>query len=126
MISRRLMAAESQAANFVFERNDKVRQTAVKGVIEEAFVKLRLVNSRRPQTYTLEFVGKLNLGVSVPDALLGVLGSYLKVQPTKAGETNREELLFESIRHKYKIIFNLGAPREYSRRNQIKPWAVTG
>lgn len=127
MIGRRLMAAESQAANFVFEKNDKVRQIAVKEVIEKAFCKLLLINNRRPQTYTLEFVGKLNLGVCVPDALLGALGSYLKVlPPIKAGETSREELLFESIRHKYKIIFNRDVFREYSRRNPIKPWAVTG
>lgn len=122
MIRRRLMAAESQAAYFVFEKNEKVRQSAVEQVIEEAFVALKLDNNRRPGMYTVEFAGKPNAGLSVPDCLLGALGRYLLVKPRKENEPDLYERMFERIRDKYKLIFDLGNGREYSRRREIKPW----
>jgi len=122
MIRRRLMAADGRAAYFVFEKNDKVRQTAIKQVIEEAFVTLKLINNRRPDMYSVEFAGKPNLGLSVPDCLLGALGRYLRVNPQKEGDLY--EPMFERIRDKYKLIFDLGSGREYSRRRDIKPWGA--
>jgi len=124
MIRRRLMAAEGRAAYFVFEKNDKVRQNAVEQVIEEAFVTLKLINNRRPETYTVQFAGKPNFGLSVPDSLLGALGRYLLVKPRKTDETDLYELIFERIRDKYKLIFDLGNTTEYSRRREIRPWAA--
>lgn len=124
MIRRRLMAAESRAAHFVFEKNDKVRQTAVEQVIKETFVTLKVMNNRRPEIYTIVFAGKPNLGLSVPDCLLGALGRYLLVQPRKEDEPDLYERMFERIRDKYKLICDVGNSREYSRRRDIKPWSL--
>jgi len=126
MITRRLMAAESQAAFFVFEKNDKVSQTAISDVISEAFVRLECKNSRRPRMYTVKFTGKPNFGLSTPDFLLGVLGRYLAIKPRKESQPDLYERMFERLRDKYKLISDLGNAQEYSRRRDIKPWDASG
>lgn len=122
MITRRLMAAESQAAIFLFEENSKVRKTAIEGVIQDAFNALKRTDNRRPETWELHFVSKPNLGVPVPDFLLGVLGLYLAAKPEKENEPNRDKLMFESLRDKYRLIYDAETMTEYSRRRDIKPW----
>lgn len=122
MIKRRLMAAESQAAIFVFEENSKVRRVAIKGVIQEAFHSLQRTDNRRPETCELNFATKPNLGVPVPDFLLGVLGLYLATKPQKENEPNRDKLMFERLRDKYRLIYDVETSTEFSRRRDIKPW----
>jgi RNA-directed DNA polymerase len=68
-------------------------------------------------------VGKPNLGMSVPDFLLGVLGKYLKSGADIEGKpVLRDKLMFERLRDKYRLIFDLDSGVEYSRRNSILPW----
>lgn len=126
MIKRRLMAAESQFAHFVFEQNDKVKQDAVRKVVTDAYVSLRKSKNRHPEAYGIEFAGKPNLGLSVPDFLLGVLGNYIESKPEKEGKPlARDKLLFERIRDKYKLILDVDGCIEYSRRRGITPWQTS-
>lgn len=126
MITRRLMAAESREAFFVFEKNDKVSQTAVKTVVNEAFTFLRTTNNRRPENCSVAFEGKPHFGLCVPDTLLYVLGRYLKAQAREVGDTNRDELMFERLRDRFKLIFDLSSGKDYSRRREIVPWRSSG
>ncbi len=123
LIKRRLMSAESRFAFIYCEKNDKVRRSAVEACVEKSFSDLKERNNRRPEAYGIEFVGKPNLGVSVPDFLLGVLGKYLNSQPAAFGQPEpRDRLMFEQLRDKYRTILDLSAWVEYTRRNPIEPW----
>lgn len=124
LLPRRLMAAESQHAHLHFEVNDKVSQTAVKACVKQTFQALSVRNNRRPLTYRVAFAGKPHLGICIPDFLLGVLGSYLKSPAPKRDDSEcRKRLMFERLRDKYRLIFDLSAGEEYSRRHPIHPWS---
>lgn len=123
VIRRRLMAAESKAAYLVFEINSKVSETSVRNCVRVAYKYLENSNNRRPKAYFVEFVGKPNPGMSVPDFLLGVLGKFLKSGADVGGTPiSRDKLMFERLRDKYRLIFDLDSGVEYSRRNSISPW----
>ena len=123
LITRRLMAAESEFAFILCEKNSKVRQTSVKACIRQAFEGLVERDDRRPKNYNVEFVTKPSLVVSVPDFLLGVLGKYLQSKPARTGMPEpRERLMFERLRDKYRLILDVATWTEYSRRRPIEPW----
>ena len=123
VIKRRLMAAESQFAWLVLEQNEKVGQPSVRKLVTDTHVDLMKTNNRHPEALAVEFVAKPNLGMSVPDFLLGVLGRYLKCGPTQEGKpTPRDVLLFERIRDKYRLILDVDTSTEFSRRRPIAPW----
>lgn len=124
VIRRRLMAAESELAILILERNDKVAENKVRDLIASAMETLRVENNRRPKAAGVKFVNKPDLGVSVPDFLLGVLGLYLGSEAHAPGKPEpRDRLLFERIRDKYRLILNVDDWTEYSRRHPIMPWA---
>ena len=124
IIKRRLMAAESQFALLYVEQNNKVAQSAIKAVVQDAFETLKAEENRRPAALSVEFVTKPNPAISVPDFLLGVLGRYLRSKPAPDGKPEpRERLTFERLRDKYRLILDVGAWTEYSRRRPIEPWS---
>lgn len=123
MITRRLMAAESQAALIVVEKNSKVSEKAVEACIEAAYMDLARRNDRRPRRIGVKFVSKPNLGIAVPDFLLGVLGKYLQPSPKNSSKNpRRDHQMFERLRDKYRLILDLAEGVEYSRRRPIEPW----
>jgi len=123
MLTRRLMAAESQLVCLFFEENSKVSQAAIRALVELAHKRLREAKNRHPIACSVEFVKKPNLGVSVPDFLLGVLGKYLQSQPGPAGRPeSRDRLMFDRLRDKYRLILDLEDWTEFSRRKPIAPW----
>lgn len=123
IIKRRLMAAESKAAYVFFETNNKVNQEAVKQAVWDAFISLRKANNRSPARCHVSIARKPDLGLSVPDFLLGVLRGYLRSKSSeRTPPYGRDELLFEQIRDKYRLIFDLDERVEYSRRRPITPW----
>ena len=123
MIKRRLMAAESQFAYLFFEQNDKVNQETVRKTVTDAHDSLKKSNNRRPMACGIDFVGKPNLGMSVPDFLLGILGRYLASGLDQDGRPPaRDKLLFERVRDKYRLILDVDNWTEYSRRRPIAPW----
>ncbi len=123
VIRRRLMAAESRAAHLVFEINSKVSETLVRNCVQAAYDHLENSDNRRPKVYSVDFVGKPNLGMSVPDFLLGVLGKYLKSGADILDKPiSRDKLMFERLRDKYRLIFDLDIGVEYSRRKPILHW----
>jgi hypothetical protein len=120
MIKRRLMAAESKFASFVFEQNDKVSQTAIREAVMDAYLSLKRSDNRHPKACYVEFAGKPNLGLTVPDFLLGVLGKHIAAAPAQEGKPlARDTLLFERIRDKYRLILDMDSNIEYSRRRPI-------
>lgn len=124
VIKRRLMAAESQYAHFCFEQNSKVSSAKIKQVVDKALAELKASNNRRPVTASVEIIKKPNPVLSVPDFLLGVLGQYLASKPlVEAGPEPRERLMFERLRDKYRLIYDLSNNIEYSRRRPIEPWS---
>jgi RNA-directed DNA polymerase len=123
MIKRRLMAAESQFAYLVFEENSKVSQTAVRDAVNTVYSSLKANNNRRPRECMIKFSGKPNLNLSVPDFLLGILGQFLRSHPdVDQSRPNRERILFESLRDKYRLILDVDTWTEYSRRREITSW----
>lgn len=124
IIRRRLMAAESQLACFLFEQNDKVSRENIRALIEAEWQKLRAEKNRHPKIIAVDFVSKPSLGTSVPDFLLGLLGKYLRSgsQRTKANVFPRDVLQFERLRDKYRLILDVDTNTEYSRRRPIPPW----
>lgn len=122
MISRRLMAAESQFAYLDIEQNDKVNQQEIKKCVQKAFDDLKESNNRRPLQFHIEFVAKPHAGVSVPDFLLGVLGKYLQLPLSQPAKPERYRLMFERLRDKFRLILTLEPWTEYSRRRPIQPW----
>jgi RNA-directed DNA polymerase len=123
MIKRRLMAAESKFARFVFERNDKVSQPAINAAVMEAFNALRKSNNRHPMNCFVDFKGKPDFGLSIPDFLLGSLKKFLELTPEKSlTKPARERLLFEQLRDRYRLILDADSWIEYSRRKPIAPW----
>lgn len=124
MLERRLMAAESQFAFFVFEKNNKVPEQKVKTTVLAAQARLQARNDRRPRGVGGEFVAKPDLRISAPDFLLGVLGRYLRSKPAALGAPEpRDRLMFERLRDKYRLILDVDAGMEFSRRRPIEPWA---
>lgn len=123
MIKRRLMASESKLCEIFIEQNSKVQQQFVRKLIAENFTSLQMSNNRHPLKYSVNFVAKPNNGISIPDFLLGVLGKNLAdISISKQRQISRNNLMFERIRDKYRLIKNLDSGEEYSRRNPIKPW----
>ncbi|MBZ9696424.1 MULTISPECIES: reverse transcriptase family protein [unclassified Mesorhizobium] len=123
MISRRLIAAESQFVCLYFEENSKVSQEAVRSLVQCAHDQLKRANNRHPKLCVVKFVSKPNFGISVPDFLLGVLGKYLHSKPAAAGGPEpRDRLMFDRLRDKYRLILDLSTWTEYSRRQPIEPW----
>ncbi|MCM2435848.1 reverse transcriptase family protein [Agrobacterium rosae] len=123
VIRRRLMAAESQHAHLCFEQNSKVSSAKIKQVVDEAFAELKASNNRRPAGVTVEMIKKPSPVLSLPDFLLGVLGQYLSSKPlANASQEPRERLMFERLRDKYRLIYDLSNNIEYSRRRLIEPW----
>ncbi|WOJ90291.1 reverse transcriptase family protein [Methylocapsa polymorpha] len=123
MIKRRLMAAESQFVYLVFEKNSKVNQTMVRDVVKAAYATLKAENNRHPKGYAVEFSGKPNPNLSVPDFLLGTLGQFLLSRPdVDESCPNRNRKLFESLRDKYRLILDADTWTEYSRRREIASW----
>jgi RNA-directed DNA polymerase len=123
MISRRLIAAESQFVCLYFEENSKVSQQAVKELVQNVHDELKRTKNRHPKLCVVGFVSKPNFGISVPDFLLGVLGKYLHSTPVAAGGPEpRDRLMFDRLRDKYRLILDLSTWTEYSRRQPIEPW----
>jgi len=123
IVKRRLMAAESQLAHFVIEKNGKVGETAVREVISGSLADLKAENNRRPQSLAVQFVDKPSLYISTPDFLLGVLGKYLRSQDAGPGlPMPRNQLMFERLRGKFRLILDVDTWTEYSRRRPIEPW----
>lgn len=120
VIKRRLMAAESLYALLCFEENSKVSQTRLKGVVDHAYAQLRETNNRRPMALDVKFDSKSNSCVCAPDFLLGVLRKYLTSGPAKQ-PPSREQLMFERLRDKYRVILDADSGVEYSRRNPLTP-----
>ncbi|MBZ9605048.1 reverse transcriptase family protein [Phyllobacterium chamaecytisi] len=123
LIPRRLMAAESQFVFIYCEENSKISRDEAKAKIQRAFDDLKASNNRHPKGFAVEFVSKPNLGISAPDFLLGVLGTYLRSEPSPLGKPEpRERLMFERLRDKYRLILDVETWTEYSRRRPIEPW----
>lgn len=123
MISRRLMAAESQSAHLLFEQNSKVSTEKIRACVQRAMAELKVSNNRRPVIAHVDFLTKPNPALSAPDFLLGVLGQFLASQPPAAGKPeSRERLMFERLRDKYRLILELPTRAEYSRRRPISSW----
>lgn len=123
VIKRRLMAAESQHATFVVEKNNKVAEDKIRALVTEARDALKAENNRRPAGVGVVFVTKPSLPISVPDFLLGILGLYLQSKDPPTGRPeSRDRLLFERIRDKYRLILNVDDWSEFSRRRPIAPW----
>jgi RNA-directed DNA polymerase len=85
IVKRRLMAAESQLASFVIEKNGKVTEAKIQEVIYGALAELKAENNRRPQNVMVSFVDKPDLYISAPDFMLGVLGKYLRSTDPEPG-----------------------------------------
>lgn len=67
---------------------------------------------------------KPDAAISAPDFLLGVLGRYLKAPVVVPGKpVSRDRLMFERLRDKYRLIFDVTNNVEYSRRRPIRAWA---
>jgi len=123
MIMRRLMAAESKRACLIFEQNDKISQKAINANVMHVFNALRETDNRHPEDCIVKFAGKPDLGLSVPDFLLGVLKKFLELKPEDNPEKiARDRLLFERLRDKYRLILDVDDWTEYSRRKPITPW----
>ena len=124
VIKRRLMAAESQFALLRFEQNNKVSSVKIEELIADVFADLKAHDNRRPLEVMTEFVAKPDAAISAPDFLLGVLGRYLKAPVVVPGKpVSRDRLMFERLRDKYRLIFDVTNNVEYSRRRPIRTWA---
>jgi hypothetical protein len=123
LIVRRLMAAESQYAHMYFEQNSKVSTAKVRHCVENALAGLKATNNRRPAAVLVDFIAKPHHALSPPDFLLGVLGRYLTSKAPAPGKPEgRDRLMFERLRDKYRLILDVPAGIEFSRRRPIAPW----
>jgi len=123
MTPRRLMAAESQMASFIFEENDKVSRTAIETCVIAVHSALVERCDRHPKCIGIDYASKPHAGIALSDFLLGVLGRYLRSEPPAPNATSRDRLRFEQLRDKYRVILDVTNGREYSRRRPIAPWA---
>lgn len=120
ILKRRLMSAESQHAFLAFEENSKVSLARIKKIVEGVLAELQRANNRRPETVSVEQVSKSSPIVGPPDFLLGVIRKYLTAGPEKEVPA-REQLMFERLRDKYRVILDADTGIEYSRRNPLVP-----
>lgn len=122
MTPRRLMAAESQKAVFIFEENDKVSRAAIETRVMAAHADLAKRWDRHPKSIGIDYASKPHSGIALSDFLLGVLGRYLRSKPPAPNATSRDRLRFEKLRDKYRVILDVANGEEYSRRRPIAPW----
>lgn len=66
-------------------------------------------------------VGKEDPGVSVPDFLLAVFRGYrmLSEEELNDQETKLELVMYERLRDKIRVIFDVDAGKEFGRRNPL-------
>jgi len=119
IIRRRLIAADGQYACFSFEENDKVSRQKIQEEVTNAHQSLAESNNRRPERCYVRFVGKTFFGVSVPDFILGAFRRYIK-RPERSVDRPREDILFEMLRDKIRLIINVDSGEEFSRRNPLR------
>lgn len=119
IIKRRLISAESEYVNFYFEQNNKVSKDKLNGLIKNKLDELALTNNRHPRVIKVNVVSKKELGVSVPDFLLGVFRGYYMKSGESQSQPRREDMFFERLRDKYHIILNADTTEEFSRRKPI-------
>ena len=124
VVRRRMMAAESLAAHFIVEANQKVSQSKINDLIQATRSALEAEHNRRPVMATVQFVTKPNLAISPPDFLLGFLGLYLASKDAPPGHPEPwDRLIFERVRDKCRLILDIDNGTEFSRRRPILPWA---
>ncbi|WP_418595699.1 reverse transcriptase family protein [Ponticoccus sp. (in: a-proteobacteria)] len=122
LIRRRLIGCDGMFASFQFEKTDKVSESAIKSVVEDAFQKLVAENNRRPFAYNVEMVSKQDLCIALPDFLLGTLRRFLMMKPRKNPKIpERPEIMFEHLRDKLVTLLDLDAGEEFSRRKPVRP-----
>jgi len=109
-------------ASFQFEKTDKVSESAIKSVVEDAFQKLVAENNRRPFMYNVAMVSKQDLCIALPDFLLGALRRFLMMRPRKNPKIpERPEIMFEHLRDKLVTLLDLDTGEEFSRRKPVRP-----
>jgi hypothetical protein len=118
VVGRRLMAAESRAAAFFFEINNKVSQEKIRSAVNGAWNNLKKANNRHPELCSVDFVGKDAAGISTPDFLLGVFRSYI-ISGAPQTPLQRAHILFERLRDKIRLITNVDTGEEFGRRNPL-------
>lgn len=123
LIRRRLIASDGLVASIRLEATDKVSHKSIKAVIDAEFEKLKTEDNRRPHLYSFRTVSKTDLGVALPDFLLGVMRRYLVMKPHGKPEIpQRAEILFEHLRDRLVVLLDLDEATEYSRRKPVRPW----
>lgn len=129
LISRRLMSCDNARLTIVFEENSTIDK---KKIIETvSCINNALKSTRNRHPYALEIlVGKKkdHICFALPDFLLAVFSKYARsnlpdntLEGCKA-TTEREKLLFEMLRDKYRVILNRNDKLFYSRKRPFEPW----
>lgn len=126
MLPRRLIAAPDSFARFCFEENGRLGKKAVaecdvRKVVEAAHQNLRTRGNRCPRVIEVAQVRKDDFGVSIPDFLLAAFRGYrmLSYQELNNSKTKQEQVLFERLRDKIRVIFDVDTGREFGRRDPL-------
>ncbi len=116
MLKRRLVSAHSRSVLIRFEENSKVSKVKLKDEIQNCWDAIKKSDDRYPSTISFGVVSKASRGVGIPDF---VLGAFQRYYAPKDGPMLRHDLMFEQIRDKVRVIFDVEDGLEHTRRNPI-------
>lgn len=117
----RLMGCNHAIIELIFEENSKIKQSDVKNTVDEIYKALEKTNNRRPDYLEVTVGKKLEYPCfSVPDFMLGVFSNYATFTDSERG--NRNQLFFEKLRDKYRIILDTDKNIIFSRKRPFQPW----
>ncbi|MCB9983706.1 MAG: hypothetical protein H6861_08570 [Rhodospirillales bacterium] len=115
------MGCDHATIELIFEENSKIKQPEIRNTVNELYQALEKTNNRRPYALEVSFGKKLeHFCFSVPDFLLGVFSNYATF--TDGARGNRNQLFFEKLRDKYRVILDADKNIVFSRKRPFKPW----
>lgn len=128
LLPRRMKGCDRAIVDFLFEENPQVSLTKIEETCRRIYSGLEAANDQRPRMMPqIKWAKKKDQPcLSLPDALLGIFGSYARMEEKnkKLTEDNRPEVdwpmrYFEKVRDKIRVIQDVDKNISYSRRRKL-------
>jgi len=121
LLPHRLKYFDRAELRLVFEENSRVSTEKLKEVTSELYANLKVANDRYPRIFTTDIGSKENYPeFSAPDFFLCVWNRYAKMQPKEQKRQQREQMLFERLRDKQRVIINCDNNIVFSRKRPFR------
>lgn len=128
LMPERMAPYDNKRIRMLIERTPDISERKIRERIEHDYLHLSANQHKRPAEKPLiEFVGKDEILIALPDVLLGVWRRYATEGHKRQanGEHAQATVInyFEELRAKYRLIINVDTNEAYTQRKPFKPFA---